>query len=173
MIVCIVIAKCNISSVVQYVLTTCSLHVFLFFLHQVKKVILLVDAVTNGLWAFMWFVCFCFTANQLASNSGSLKTIVENVPSVINCARSGIAFSFFCILIWVSCVCVCVCVYVCVCVRIWGDNLGTRPLHTEKEGLVNLHPSTLMGYGFLTGFLCNNWRCWLGENMLRHLQQWI
>ena len=31
-------------------------------------------------------------------------------------------------------------------------SLGARPSHAEKEGLVNLH----MGYGLLTGFLCNN-----------------
>ena len=92
--------------------------VTVLILHQVKKVILLVDAVTNGLWAFMWFVCFCFTANQLASNSGNLKIIVDGIPSIINCARSGVAFSFFSILIWVSCVCVCVCVCLFPCVRV-------------------------------------------------------
>lgn len=57
------------------------------------------DAVTNGIWAFMWFVCFCYTADQLRNNVIPLPT------GAYNCAGAGIAFSFFCILIWVS-VCV-------------------------------------------------------------------
>ena len=65
--------------------------------------ILLVDAVTNGLWAFMWFVCFCFTTNQLTINPTYPPLAFD---SVRNCANSGAAFSFFCIFIWVSCVCV-------------------------------------------------------------------
>ena len=43
----------------------------------------------------MWFVCFCFTANRLAATA-------IRVDSILNCARAGVAFSFFCILIWVA-----------------------------------------------------------------------
>ena len=63
---------------------------------------MIIDAGVNGLWGFMWFVCFCYTADQWRRVDG------ENNfdTSTVNCARSGVAFSFFCILIWVS-VCVC------------------------------------------------------------------
>lgn len=60
---------------------------------QMKKVILLVDIVANAFWGFMWFVCFCFTANQLRQTG---------IPAVQNCANSGVAFSFFSVLAWVS-----------------------------------------------------------------------
>ena len=78
-----------------YFIRVCQVCVSIFL--QVKKVILLVDAVTNGIWAFMWFVCFCYTADQLRNN------VIQNLPTgAYNCAGAGIAFSFFCILIWVS-----------------------------------------------------------------------
>jgi len=62
----------------------------------VKKVILLVDAVTNGIWAFMWFVCFCYTADQMRNNRLTLT------GGALGCANAGIAFSFFCILLWIA-----------------------------------------------------------------------
>ena len=62
---------------------------------QVKKVIVVVDAITNGFWGFMWFVCFCFTANERR------LTNILNTP-IRNCANSGVAFSFFNIFVFVS-----------------------------------------------------------------------
>ena len=61
---------------------------------QVKKVILVVDAVANGLWTFMWFVAFVYLTDQWR------KTSVKDASSR-NCGNSGVAFSFFCMFIWV------------------------------------------------------------------------
>ena len=65
---------------------------------QVKQAIILVDSVTNGLWAFMWFVCFCYASDQLRqqNNAGRLPR-----GAIANCARSIVAFSFFNIVLWV------------------------------------------------------------------------
>ena len=66
--------------------------------HQVKKVILIVDAAANGLWGFMWFVAFVYLADQWRKTEGK-----DNFStSTYNCANSGVAFSFFSIFIWVS-----------------------------------------------------------------------
>ncbi len=64
---------------------------------QIKKVIVLVDIVANAFWGFMWFVCFCFTADQLRQSGNLITTSAER-----NCANSGVAFSFFSVLAWVS-----------------------------------------------------------------------
>ena len=64
---------------------------------QVKKVIIVVDATTNGIWAFMWFVAFCFAADQWRRQDH--KSFFTDAAT--NCARAGIAFAFFCFLIWV------------------------------------------------------------------------
>ncbi|CAI8020783.1 Synaptogyrin-1 [Geodia barretti] len=61
---------------------------------MVKKVILVVDAVANGLWTFMWFVAFVYLTDQWR------KTSVKDASSR-NCGNSGVAFSFFCMFIWV------------------------------------------------------------------------
>ena len=65
---------------------------------QVKKVIVVVDAITNGMWAIMWLVAFIYLANEWRKTS-----FKNNLPSSrSNCANSGLAFSFFAIFIWVS-----------------------------------------------------------------------
>ena len=64
---------------------------------QVKKVLVLVDAIANGLWGFMWFVCFCYAADQWRRTPKSISSV-----SVINCGNSGVAFSFFSIIVFVS-----------------------------------------------------------------------
>ena len=64
-------------------------------LFQIKKVLVLVDAIANGLWGFMWFVCFCYTADQR-------RRITFLGSALTNCANSGVAFSFFSIIIFVS-----------------------------------------------------------------------
>ncbi len=60
--------------------------------------ILIVDAATNGLWAFMWFVAFVYATDKWRTTDG--KSNISDASA--NCARAAIAFSFFCILIWVS-----------------------------------------------------------------------
>ena len=64
---------------------------------QMKKLLLVVDIAVNGLWAFMWFVAFIYTADQWRKAD---RTYI--VSSVTNCANSGVAFSFFSTLLWVS-----------------------------------------------------------------------
>ena len=55
------------------------------------------DAAANGLWTFMWFVAFVYLADQWR------KTPYKDnfPPANRNCANSGVAFSFFCMFIWV------------------------------------------------------------------------
>ncbi|XP_063286553.1 synaptogyrin-3 [Pelobates fuscus] len=62
-----------------------------------RKRAVLLDMGFSGIWSFMWFVCFCFLANQWQ--------VTEKVPEVdqaADAARAGIAFSFFSILSWVA-----------------------------------------------------------------------
>ena len=49
----------------------------------------------TGLWAFFWFVSFCYTADQRRKSNLRLSS------SVRNCMNSTIAFSFFSIFLWV------------------------------------------------------------------------
>ena len=64
---------------------------------QMKKLLLVIDIAVNGLWSFMWFVTFIYTADQWRkTNRNGFST------SSTNCANSGVAFSFFSILLWVS-----------------------------------------------------------------------
>ncbi|XP_040290742.1 synaptogyrin-2 isoform X2 [Bufo bufo] len=60
-----------------------------------RKYIVLVDLGFSGLWTFLWFVGFCFLANQWASTKSELYALggADN-------ARAAIAFSFFSILSW-------------------------------------------------------------------------
>jgi hypothetical protein len=64
---------------------------------QIKKVLVLVDAIANGLWGFMWFVCFCYAADQWRRTPKD-----GDAPSMVNCGNSGVAFSFFSIIVFVS-----------------------------------------------------------------------
>ncbi|KAL5473564.1 hypothetical protein EMCRGX_G028057 [Ephydatia muelleri] len=61
-----------------------------------KKLLLVVDIAVNGLWAFMWFVAFIYTADQWRK-TGSISD-----TSITNCANSGVAFSFFSTLLWIA-----------------------------------------------------------------------
>ncbi|KAM9305207.1 synaptogyrin-3 [Gastrophryne carolinensis] len=60
-----------------------------------KKAVIL-DMGFSGLWAFFWFVCFCFLANQWQRTPYS-----PEVDQAADAARAGIAFSFFSIITWV------------------------------------------------------------------------
>ena len=85
---------------------------------QIKKILIFGDIAVNGFWAFMWFVTFCYTADQLRRNTISRSLITTGEQK---CLNSTVAFSFFSIILWVSvCVCLCLCVSmsVCVCVGV-------------------------------------------------------
>ena len=61
-----------------------------------KKLLLVIDIAVNGLWSFMWFVTFIYTADQWRKTNNRFST------SSTNCANSGVAFSFFSILLWIA-----------------------------------------------------------------------
>ncbi|KAG8577251.1 hypothetical protein GDO81_010115 [Engystomops pustulosus] len=59
-----------------------------------RKYLVLSDLGFAALWTFLWFVGFCFLANQWAATNPTLYTAgADN-------ARAAIAFSFFSILSW-------------------------------------------------------------------------
>ena len=74
---------------------------------QLKKVIILVDTGINGLWAFMWFVAFVYTADEWRKTSSDRRNSLGS--KTINCGNSGVVFSFFCVFIWVRML---ICIYV-------------------------------------------------------------
>uniref|UniRef100_A0A8K9XRS6 Synaptogyrin 3a n=1 Tax=Oncorhynchus mykiss TaxID=8022 RepID=A0A8K9XRS6_ONCMY len=61
-----------------------------------KKAVML-EVGVSGFWTFLWFVSFCFLANQWS------RTAPEDLPlnQGADAARASIAFSFFSILTWV------------------------------------------------------------------------
>ncbi|XP_068118518.1 synaptogyrin-2-like [Hyperolius riggenbachi] len=61
---------------------------------QTRKYIVLGDLGFAGLWSFLWFVGFCFLANQWAA------TNLDRILTGASNARAAIAFSFFSILSW-------------------------------------------------------------------------
>ncbi|KAJ6653736.1 hypothetical protein lerEdw1_008763 [Lerista edwardsae] len=60
-----------------------------------RKRVVLVDLGFSGFWSFLWFVGFCFLANQWQQTAVSPKTGAD-------AARAAIAFSFFSIITWVA-----------------------------------------------------------------------
>ncbi|XP_072550464.1 synaptogyrin-2a [Salminus brasiliensis] len=58
-----------------------------------RKHIVISDLAFSGAWTFLWFVCFCFLANQW---SHTVET--EGIPE--DAARAVIAFSFFSVVSW-------------------------------------------------------------------------
>jgi len=52
----------------------------------------------TGFWTFLWFVCFCFLANQWQ------RTTPDELPlnQGADAARAAITFSFFSIFTWVN-----------------------------------------------------------------------
>ncbi|XP_073463024.1 synaptogyrin-2 [Aquarana catesbeiana] len=62
---------------------------------QTRKYIVLSDLGFSSLWSFLWFVGFCFLANQWSlTDTSKIVTGQDN-------ARATIAFNFFSILSWV------------------------------------------------------------------------
>ncbi|XP_075072823.1 synaptogyrin-2 [Mixophyes fleayi] len=61
-----------------------------------RKYIVFSDLGFAGLWSFLWFVGFCFLANQWA-----VTTDTKDIWTGQDNARAAIAFSFFSILSWI------------------------------------------------------------------------
>ncbi|XP_063050259.1 synaptogyrin-3-like [Engraulis encrasicolus] len=63
-----------------------------------RRRLVLLELCFSGLWAFLWFVCFCFLASQWS------QTSPEELPlaQASDAARAAIAFSFFSILTWTA-----------------------------------------------------------------------
>ena len=64
---------------------------------QLKKVLIIVDMAVNGLWLFLWFVAFCFIADQLRKTVYGNNTLV----AVQTCMGATVAFSLFSVILWV------------------------------------------------------------------------
>lgn len=60
-----------------------------------RKHLVTADLGFSSLWAFLWFVGFCFLADQWRKST-------MQTQNVTNHARASIAFSFFSIFTWVS-----------------------------------------------------------------------
>ncbi|XP_029454982.1 synaptogyrin-2 [Rhinatrema bivittatum] len=63
-----------------------------------RKYIVLADLGFSAIWAFLWFVGFCFLTNQWSSTTFS-------VPIGGSSAKASIAFSFFSIFTWALLAC--------------------------------------------------------------------
>uniref|UniRef100_A0A8C9VA47 Synaptogyrin 3 n=1 Tax=Scleropages formosus TaxID=113540 RepID=A0A8C9VA47_SCLFO len=63
-----------------------------------RKRAVLVEIAFSGLWTFLWFVGFCFLANQWQRTSPKELPLAQGADA----ARAAIAFSFFSIITWVS-----------------------------------------------------------------------
>lgn len=50
----------------------------------------------TGFWSFLWFVAFCFLANQWQQTPA-----IKGASQGVDAARAAIAFSFFSIISWV------------------------------------------------------------------------
>ncbi|KAL4658177.1 synaptogyrin-2-like [Arapaima gigas] len=58
-----------------------------------RKYIVTADLAFSGVWTFLWFICFCYLANQWSKTSKTESLIVD-------AARAVVAFSFFSIITW-------------------------------------------------------------------------
>lgn len=61
-----------------------------------RKRAVLLEVVFSGFWTFLWFVGFCFLANQWSHTSPKELPLEQATDA----ARAAIAFSFFSILTW-------------------------------------------------------------------------
>uniref|UniRef100_A0A8D0DTY4 Synaptogyrin n=1 Tax=Salvator merianae TaxID=96440 RepID=A0A8D0DTY4_SALMN len=62
-----------------------------------RKRVVLIDLGFSGFWSFLWFVAFCFLANQWQRTPDSKGARQDG-----DAARAAIAFSFFSIISWVA-----------------------------------------------------------------------
>ncbi|XP_036408825.1 synaptogyrin-3a [Megalops cyprinoides] len=61
-----------------------------------RKKAVLVEMGFSGFWTFLWFVGFCFLANQWSRTSPNELPLTQGADA----ARAAIAFSFFSIITW-------------------------------------------------------------------------
>ncbi|XP_053109245.1 synaptogyrin-1 isoform X2 [Hemicordylus capensis] len=61
-----------------------------------RKKAVLSDIGVSGLWAFLWFVSFCFLADQWRVSKPEINPMNQGADA----ARAAIAFSFFSIFTW-------------------------------------------------------------------------
>lgn len=117
-----------------------------------------------GVACFLWFVGFCFLANQWQATSAEELPLAQGSDA----ARATIAFCFFSILTWVCisvyvcmryahlssictlmCVCVCVCPSSCLCVfqgyqsLLTMQTLKSVSFLEDTQGLLSRSPSTV------------------------------
>ncbi|KAG7460198.1 hypothetical protein MATL_G00218780 [Megalops atlanticus] len=59
-----------------------------------RRRIVMADLIFSGAWTFLWFVCFCYLANQW-SHTKDEKNIIPG-----DAARAVVAFSFFSTISW-------------------------------------------------------------------------
>ncbi|XP_059413494.1 synaptogyrin-2-like [Carassius carassius] len=59
-----------------------------------RKYIVLADLGFSGLWTFLWFVCFCFLANQWSYTT--------QAAVIADAARAVVTFSFFSTVTWAT-----------------------------------------------------------------------
>ncbi|CAG06018.1 unnamed protein product [Tetraodon nigroviridis] len=96
------------------------LDVYLPFVHneQQRKVAVVADLGFSGVWAFLWFVCFCLLTNQWSHTQDT-----RGIPA--DAARATVAFSFFSIATWA------ILTYFAVCRFRRGDHGAAVPTYTE------------------------------------------
>ncbi|XP_028821777.1 synaptogyrin-3-like [Denticeps clupeoides] len=63
-----------------------------------RRRIVLLEMLFSGFWTFLWFVGFCFLANQWGQTSPAELPLEQAADA----ARAAIAFCFFSILIWAA-----------------------------------------------------------------------
>uniref|UniRef100_A0A672GGF0 Synaptogyrin 3b n=1 Tax=Salarias fasciatus TaxID=181472 RepID=A0A672GGF0_SALFA len=86
----------------------------------------LVDLVFSGVSSFLWFVGFCFLANQWQATSPDELPLAQGSDA----ARATIAFCFFSILTWSAIFIIISCLLVCVCVCVFlGLSVFAGPEH--------------------------------------------
>lgn len=91
----------------MFFITTSFLLQFTSMLVQYKKQIDMFELGAASLWSFFFFVAFCYTTNKFTASEcecegRSIK--IQDVDVIgteyFNAARSGIAFSFFSMIVW-------------------------------------------------------------------------
>ncbi|EEC02562.1 synaptogyrin [Ixodes scapularis] len=65
---------------------------------KIRKRAVIADMAFSGLWAFMWVVCFCYLCDAWR------KSDMPSDGYGLNNIRAAIAFSFFSVFAWASCV---------------------------------------------------------------------
>ncbi|NXG66478.1 SNG3 protein, partial [Hemiprocne comata] len=85
-----------------------------------RKRAVLLDLGFSGLLSFLWFVAFCFLANQWQQT-----TMSTGVSQGADAARAAISFSFFSIIVWVS----------SALVLRWGEENAAYPGYPAGTGI--------------------------------------